>query len=63
MRAALGFDHIISFTGQQYNYSAIGHLALTSITSEFYNFFKFFDFFKQYIKKLNTTIVYTNIRE
>lgn len=63
MRAALGFDHIISFTEQQYNYSAIGHLALNTITSEFYNFFKFFDFFKQYIKKLNTTVVYTNIRE
>lgn len=28
-----------------------------------YNFFKFSDFFKQYIKKLNTTVVYTNIRE
>ena len=45
------------------NYSAIGHLALNTITSEFYNFFKFFDFFKQCIKNLNITAKRTKISE
>ena len=42
---------------------AIGHLALNTITSEFYNFFKFFDFFKQCIKNLNITAKRTKISE